>query len=118
MWNTMKRKTKLGKHVGNCRWRGFSQTEQPRKIGESPLLFPHEERTKQDDRGSECTYVCLDLFCDTPEFILQQIFNDWTGWKLGFPQWIKVKQVFIVFDWKEDTSVKEEEEEEGKGNSY
>ena len=82
------------------------------------MLVPHEERTKQDDRGSECTYVCLDLFCDTPEFILQQIFNDWTGWKLGFSQRIKVKQVFIVFDWKEDTSVKEEEEEEGKGNSY
>ena len=34
--------------------------------------------------------------------------------KLGLSKKIKTKQVFVVFDWKENISIEEEEEEEGK----
>ena len=53
-------------------------------------------------------YMCvyLDLFCDIPEILRYT----WVYSKGNF-QRIKAKQVFIVFNWKEDTSV---EEEEGK----
>ena len=49
------------------------------------------------------------IYSDIPEFILLNIFNKFIGGKLGLSQRIKTKQVFIVFDWKEDTSVQEEE---------
>ena len=51
------------------------------------------------------------IYSDIPEFILQRIFNELIGEKLGLSRRIKAKQVFIVFDWKEDTSI---EEEKGK----
>ena len=42
---------------------------------------------------------------------MQQVFSDLIGGKLGLSQNIKTKQVFIVFDWKENTII---ENEEGK----
>ena len=38
------------------------------------------------------------------------MFNNLIGGKLGLSQKIKTKQVFIVFDWKVDTSIENEEE--------
>ena len=52
--------------------------------------------------------ICL-VRSNILEFILQQIFDELIGGKLGLSQRIKTKQVFIVFDLKEDTSVKEGE---------
>ena len=64
---------------------------------------------------SACIYSAISLiYSDIPEFILQQSFNESIGGQLGFSQRIKTKQVFRVFDWKEDTHIEEEEEEEGK----
>ena len=38
------------------------------------------------------------------------MFNNLIGGKLGLSQKIETKQVFIVFDWKVDTSIENEEE--------
>ena len=91
--------------------------KKPKNVGQSPLFFPHiftcelirNISPKQDNSGTGCTCVYLDLFCDIPEFILQQIIDDFIGRKLGLSQIIKTKQVFMVCDWKEDTSVEEGE---------
>ena len=55
-----------------------------------------------------CSAIYL-IYCNIPEFILQQIIDDLIVGKLDLSQIIKTKQVFIVCDWKEDTSVEEEE---------
>ena len=55
--------------------------------------------------------VYLDLFCNIPDIprytwaYSPANFNELIGGKLGLSTRIKTKQVFIVFDWKEDTSV-------------
>ena len=49
------------------------------------------------------------IYSNIPEFILQRIFNQLISGKLGLSQRIKTKQVFIMFDWKDETSVEEEE---------
>ena len=48
------------------------------------------------------------IYSNIPEFILQRIFNELIGGKLGLSQRIKTKQAVIVFDCKDDTSVEEE----------
>ena len=48
------------------------------------------------------------IYSDIPKFILKRIFKKLIGGKLGLSQRIKTKQVFIVFDWKEDASIEEE----------
>ena len=48
------------------------------------------------------------IYSDIPEFILKKIFNELIGSKLDLSQRIKTN-VFIVFDWKEDTTVEAEE---------
>ena len=78
-----------------------------------PIAFP--ARRKNEARWQrQWMYMCL------PGFILRYTWvyspANFPISNFGFSQRIKAKQVFIVFDWKEDTSVKEEEE--GKGNSY
>ena len=62
---------------------------------------------------SACIYSAISLiYSDIPAFILPQSFNESINGQLGFSQRIKTKQVFRVFDWKEDTHI--EEDEEGK----
>ena len=41
-----------------------------------------------------------------PQFILQQIFKEFIGRKLGLSQKIETKKVFI-FEWKKNTNIEE-----------
>ena len=51
--------------------------KQPKNVGQSPLFFPHiftcesirNISPKQDNSGTGCTCVYLDLFCDIPDIL-------------------------------------------------
>ena len=125
-----------GKYVGNSRLQGFLRhlvtsfqtasymDETTQKCRAISIAFPAhfylwidqeyqpEARWQwaQDVHVSTWIYSAIYLiYSDIPEFIHQQIIDELIGGKLGLSQIIKTKQVFIVCDWKEDTSVEEGE---------
>ena len=80
------------------------------------MFFLHIEAvrnlsTTQYDRGTGCTCVYLHLFWDKLIYtwVYSPVnFNKLSGGKLSLSGKIKTEQVFIVFDWNEDTSIEEE----------
>ena len=80
------------------------------------MFFLHIEAirnlsTKQYDRGTGCTCVYLHLFWD--KLIYTWVyspanFNKLSRGKLSLSGKVKTEQAYIVFYWKEDTSIEEE----------
>ena len=66
---------------------------------------------QQDGKGTGCwLYLAVELLVavvgnnSVAAVIMQQIFNELIGGKFSLSQRIKTKQVFVVFDGKENTS--------------